>query len=143
MRVPLGLRLRMMAGRYLPFLKITPPVDREAVHRLRPLRHEQIQWEKTEEGEVLLKVPYRKDRLGKVVGFLVQLPEARAVQLDEVGSFVWGLCDGQHTVDAIVRLTSQEYKMNRRETEISVTAYLQMLAERRFIGLYQRGGSAR
>jgi len=141
MRMPLGDRLKYFAGRYLPFLKIAPPpVNRSEVFRLRPVRNTQIEWTSNSDGEALLTIPRRQDRVGKVVAFLVRMPETRAVQLDEVGSFVWGLCDGEHTVESIVRDTSAHYKMNRREVEISVTTYLQMLAERRFILLYTRGG---
>lgn len=139
MRVPLGSRARAVAGRYLPFLR-TPSPDRQAVFRLRPVRNSAIEWETTGEGEALLKVPMRKDRFGKFLAGWFRMPEARAVQLDEVGSFVWELCDGSQTVDGIVKQTCRHYKMNRREVEISVTTYLQMLAERNFIGFYQRGG---
>jgi hypothetical protein len=142
-RVPLSLRLKYAAGRYLPFLKIAPPVDRQALFRLRPARNGLIEWKTNAEGEALLSIPRRKDRVGRMVGFLVRVPQARAVQLDEVGTFVWGMCDGEHTVDGIIRETCKQYKMNRREVEISVTTYLQMLAERNFIGFYQRGGKQR
>lgn len=143
MRVPLTLRFRHAASRYLPFLKIAPPIDRQKVFHLRPVRNGAIEWETTSEGEAMLKIPHRKDRVGRVVSFWFRLPETRAVQLDEVGSYVWGLCDGQHTVEGIVKATCKEYKMNRREVEISVTTYLQMLAERNFIGFYQRGGNSK
>ncbi|MCX6362241.1 MAG: PqqD family protein [Armatimonadetes bacterium] len=143
MRVPLGLRARMLAGKYLPFLKLGPPTDRMVAFRLRPVRNSAIEWECDEQGEALLKVPYRKDKLGRALSFLVHLPEAKAVQLDEVGTFVWHLCDGEHTLEAIVKDMSSKYKMNRREAEMSVTTFLQMLSERRFVGFYERGGKQR
>src|SRR5438132_8201304 len=94
--------------------------------------------ETTEAGEALLKVPRRKDRVAGVLGSWFHVPEARGVQLDEVGTYVWSLCDGTNTVESIVKQTSREYKMNRREVEMSVTKYLQMLAERNFIAFYQK-----
>ncbi|HSV72913.1 MAG TPA: PqqD family protein [Chthonomonadales bacterium] len=141
MRVPLSLRFRMVAGRFLPFLRVNPP-DRQMVFTLRPMRHTAVEWDIDENGEARLRVPYRTDRVGRAVSFWFRLPEARDVQLDEVGSFVWGLCDGEHTVEGIVQKTAKHYKLNRREVEVSVTTYLQMLAQRRFIGFYQRGGRA-
>ncbi len=143
MRVPLSQRLKYTAGRYLPFLKIARPPDRQLVFSLRPVRNSAIEWELTADGEAMLQIPRRKDRVGRIVGFWFRLPEARAVQLDEVGSYVWGLCDGHHTVEGIVKETCKHYKMNRREVEISVTTYLQTLAERNFIGFYQRGGKTK
>ncbi|MCC6730705.1 MAG: PqqD family protein [Chthonomonadales bacterium] len=143
MRVPLSLRLKYAAGRYLPFLKIAPPVDRQEVMRLRPVRNPAIEWDAGESGEALLSIPRRSDRVGRAMGFLVRLPEARGVQLDEVGTFVWRLCDGGHTVEGIVKATSQHYKLNRREVEVSVTTYLQMLTQRNFVGWYTRGGKGK
>jgi hypothetical protein len=139
MRVPLTTRLRHTAGRYLPFLRTLPP-DREAVFRLRPVRNDAIVWESNADGEALLKIPRRDDRVGRFMAAWLRVPEAKAVQLDEVGSFVWGLCGGENTVEDIVRATAKQYKLNRREVEVSVTTYLQMLAERRYIGFYARGG---
>ena len=140
MRMPLGLRLKQFAGKHIPFLKMGPTIDRSKIFSLRPIRHQAIEWETNNEGEAVLQVPHRKDKLGKTVSYWFRLPESRAVQLDEVGTFVWNLCDGSSTVESIILQTSKKYKMNRREVEISVTTYLQMLAERHFIGFFQRGG---
>jgi len=136
----LTLRLRYTLGRYIPFLKTAPPPPREMVFSLRPIRNSAIEWETNEEGEALLRVPLRKDRMGRFIQFWFRLPETRSYELDEVGTFVWSLCDGSNSVDAIVRQTGKQYKMNRREVEISVTTYLQELARRRLIGFYQREG---
>jgi hypothetical protein len=143
MRVPLALRLKAAAGKYLPFLKMTPAVDRLQVFSYRPLRNEAIEWETNDKGEALLKVPRREGRKSKLLGLWFRIPEVRKVELDEVGSFVWTLCDGKNTVESIVKQTSRQYKLNRREVEISVTTYLQMLAERNFIGFYQKAGKSR
>src|SRR5690349_9678262 len=110
MRVPLSDRLRQSVGRYVPFLR-PAPMPRQVVFQYRPVRNTNIEWETTETGEALLKVPRRKDRTGRVIGAWFQIPETRGVQLDEVGTFVWSLCDGNHTVESIVKQTSREYKM--------------------------------
>ena len=111
--------------------------------KLRPVRNDAIQWQETDAGEAELTIPYRKDRFARAVAFIVHLPETRRVRLDEVGTFVWKLCDGNNTVDGIVRALSKHYKMNRAEVEASVGRCLQILAERRFIGFYRRGGAPR
>jgi hypothetical protein len=143
MRVPLALRLKAAAGKYLPFLKMAPPADRQKVFNYRPVRNDSIEWETSPTGETLLKVPRREGRRSKLLALWFRIPEVRKVELDEVGSFVWTLCDGKNTVESIVKQTSQQYKLNRREVEISVTTYLQMLAERNFIGFYQKSGKSK
>ncbi len=89
----------------------------------------------------MLNVPF-SPRLGRLTPLVVKWlkpPSHRRVELDEVGSFVWELCDGQRTIETIVQQTSKHYKMHRREAEVSVTSFLQMLHERNFIAFYKMG----
>jgi len=141
MRMPLRDRLYYGVGRHLPFLKIPPPqVDRKAVMTLRPGRNSLLRWEKRESGETILTVPQsdRVSRITRTMARWLRVPTERKVELDEVGAYVWELCDGSHTVDVIVQQTGKHYKMNRREAEVSVTMFLQMLHERNFIGFYKK-----
>ena len=141
MRLPLKTQLYYKMGRYLPFLKIRPPeLDRNAVFTLRPGRNSLLTWEKRQTGDILLTVP-QNDRVNIVTRTLakwLKVPNEKHVELDEVGGYVWELCDGNHTVETIVQKTSKQYKMNRREAEVSVTMFLQMLHERNFIGFYKK-----
>ncbi len=141
MRVPLKWKIYKTAGKYLPFLKIRPPeVDRNSAMTLRPARNSLLTWEEKESGKTILTVPVqeKKGRVARSMAKWMQVPAERYVELDEVGGFVWEICDGKHTVEQIVQLTSKEYKMNRREAEVSVTMFLQMLHERKYIGFYKR-----
>lgn len=143
MRLPLKSQLYYKIGRHLPFLKIRPPeVDRKQVMTLRPGKNSLITSEKQETGETILIVPQndKVNRITKFVAKWMKIPNERKIELDEVGGYVWELCDGTHTVDTIVKRTSQEYKMSRREAEVSVTMFLQMLHERNFIGFYKKAG---
>jgi hypothetical protein len=141
MRLPLKMQIYYKLGRWLPFLKIRPPeVDRGAVFTLRPGRNAKLTWEKRDSGDILLTVP-QNDRVGPITRLMakwLRVPTERHVELDEVGGFVWELCDGSNTVENIVQKTSKQYKMNRREAEVSVTMFLQMLHERNFIGFYKK-----
>ena|SRR5579883_1946124 len=141
MPLPLKTRLYYGLGRHLPFLKIRPPqVDRQAAMTLRPVRNSNLSWEKRESGDTLLTIP-QNEKVGRVTRAMakwMKVPTERHVELDEVGSFVWDLCDGNNTVETIVQKTGRQYKMNRREAEISVTTFLQMLHERNFVGFYKK-----
>ena len=140
--LPLKFRAQMLAGKYLPFLKIRPPeVDRRGAMTLRPGRNALLTWEKQPEGKTLITVPLdhtKAGRLSQLLAKWLKAPSERRVELDEVGAFVWELCDGSNTVDAIVTRTGREYKMNRREAEVSVTMFLQMLHEKNYIGFYKK-----
>lgn len=146
MKQPLQTRLYYGIGRHLPFLKIRPPiVDRKAAMTLRPGRNSLLTYEKREGGEVILTIPQneRAGRVTKAVARWLKMPRDRKVELDEVGGYVWELCDGTYTVDNIVQKTAKHYKMNRREAEVSVTMFLQMLHERKFIGFYKKEQSSK
>lgn len=136
------LRAQMFAGKYLPFLKIRPPeTDRSAALTLRPGRNAMLTWEKQDAGKTMITVPLDLKKGGKITRLMakwLQAPSQRHVELDEVGGFVWELCDGSHTVETIVQKTGREYKMNRREAEVSVTMFLQMLHEKNYIGFYKK-----
>jgi len=59
----------------------------------------------------------------------------RRVELDEVGSFVWEMCDGETTVRRMIARLADEFKLNRKEAEVSLTAYLQTLARKGLVSL--------
>ena len=141
MPLPLKMRLYYGLGRYLPFLKIPPPdADRQSAMTLRPARNEKLTWDKQESGETILIVPQNEkvSFLTRMMAKWLNAPTERRVELDEVGGFVWEMCDGKRTVETIVHTTGREFKMNRREAEVSVTMFLQMLHERNFIGFYKK-----
>ncbi len=62
------------------------------------------------------------------------VPEAKPITLDAVGSFVWLHCDGEHTVEKLVAMMSEEYRVGKREIEFSLTEYLQTLGKRGMVG---------
>ncbi len=59
----------------------------------------------------------------------------RRFELDELGSFVFRLIDGQRTVAGIVEAFREQYRLNRREAELSTVSFLRMLAQRRVIAV--------
>jgi hypothetical protein len=129
-----------------------PKISRGEVLAACPLRNSLIEWEwqpkygvdsdeeTTPPQVILLKVPRRSDRWGNLVAKWFKLPEFRKVELDEMGSDVWEKCDGNTNVEMINREICQKYRLNKRQGEVSVTAYLKMLADRRFIQL-KKGSS--
>jgi len=59
----------------------------------------------------------------------------RRVELDEFGSFVMRQIDGHRDVLAIVEAFSNRFGTNRRETELSVVAFLKSLIRRRIVSI--------
>ncbi len=110
------------------------PLSRDQAFEARPVRNPQLKWRVNDDGYVEVVVPRRKDVFGRTMGFLFFVPESRPVILDEVGTRVWHLCDGERTVQQIARALSEEYKLGRREVEASLTEYLRTLGKRGMVG---------
>jgi len=108
---------------------------RDDVLKARPVRNTLVKWEQNPENElVTLSVPQKEILWVKLVSKLFRLPNSRIIALDEVGSFVWGLCDGYNTLDAIIRALSNKYKLTHKESETSLMEYFRRLSKRGIIG---------
>ncbi|GIV06965.1 MAG: hypothetical protein KatS3mg017_0167 [Fimbriimonadales bacterium] len=110
-----------------------PQVDRRQVLRLYPLRNAAVRYEQSEDGIYTLIVPLQPRGLFGWFSRIFKLPHEHRIELDDIGSLVWTLCDGQHQVDAIAQRLTQQYKLERREAEYALFAFLNTLARRGFI----------
>jgi len=111
------------------------PLTREQSLASVPLRNEAVEVGRTDAGDVQLSVPRRDTWWVKALARLLYVPKRRRIALDEVGSFVWELCDGRHNVRQIIQALCQRYKLHRKEAEVSVVAYLRQLAKKGLIGI--------
>ena len=122
--------IQKLAGKKEP----GPRISRQDALRVYPTRNPNLEWEMDqEEGVVAARLKRPHDLRSRVVGGFLMLPDARTLKLDEVGTFVWDLCDGKHTVADIVGKMAEQYKLSRREVEVSLTEFLRMLAKRGMI----------
>jgi len=105
------------------------------VLKSRPVRNSLIKWEKSDENDLVsLVVPQKETFWVKSVSKVFMLPKSRVVALDEVGSFVWIMCDGHNSIDSIVRSLCNKYKLTHKEGETSLLAYFRKLGKRGMIG---------
>jgi len=93
-----------------------------------------VEWEENAAGEVVIIIRPRNDRLIRVLKWLFPPPKERRIELDQVGSEVWRMCDGSTSVDQLIRRMAKKYKLNRKEAEASTTEYLRQLGKRRLVG---------
>lgn len=99
-----------------------------------PVRNDGLTTEPTADGELMVTVPRRSDWVGKVLALVFAVPKERKVVLDRVGAEIWGLCDGRHSVEGIITALAQKHNLNRKEAEVSLTAYLRQLGRRGLVG---------
>ena len=92
-----------------------PEITQRQAQQIRPLRNPRLEWEHNDDGYVVATLTRRASLRGKLISFFLAVPETRPVVLDEVGTFVWNLCDGEHSVEQITEALCAEYKLSRRE----------------------------
>ncbi len=100
-----------------------------------PVRNQAVEEDEADDGNVRLLIPRREDWWVRAAARVFYVPKKRRLTLDEIGSFVWRLCDGNHSVREIIRALAARYKLHRKEAEVSVVAYLRTLAKRRLIAV--------
>ncbi len=110
-------------------------IPRPLLLQSKPMRNPYVKWERYPSGEVAIFVKYKKGLMRRILSSFVKLPEYKKIALDKVGSYVWELCDGKHTVGEIADRLVEKYKLRRREAEVALIAYLQQLIKRGLIGL--------
>jgi len=109
--------------------------NKDDVLKSRPVRNTLIKWEQQPETKIIsLTVPQKEVWWIRIVSKLFMLPKSRVIVLDEVGSFVWNLCDGYNSIDTIVRALCNKYKLTRKEAETSLLEYFRKLGKRGIIG---------
>jgi len=110
-------------------------LDRRTSLSARPLRNPLLQWERDEEGLVEVRVPRKDTRWVKALSRAFYIPQGKTFSLDEPGSFVWGLCDGETEVRSIIQRFARHFKLTRKEAEISTLQYFRTMTQKGFVGL--------
>ena len=109
-------------------------ISREAMLASKPIRNELVRWERDDNGEVLITLTRQQRWKVNLLAKFFYIPKERRIGLDEIGSEVWEMCDGKHSLDRMIRRLADKYKLNRREAEVALTTYLKQLGKKRLIG---------
>lgn len=111
----------------------TPTIDRRQSLDAIPVLNGGFVPETRADGQLdlVIRAPRRKSLLSRYMPPEVE----QRFKLDELGTYVYGLIDGVRTVEQIMDAFGGNYRLNKREAEISVAAFLRMLAERKIISI--------
>ncbi|UCH34889.1 MAG: PqqD family protein [Armatimonadota bacterium] len=111
-----------------------PKLSKERALASYPMRNQAVEWSSSGE-ETVIVMRRREDWVGRLLSLFFVVPKERKLQLDRVGSYVWQGCDGQHTVAELIERLAAKYKLNRKEAEVSLTAFLRQLGKRKLIAI--------
>jgi hypothetical protein len=102
-----------------------------------PIVNPTVKAARSASGLITLHVPRREDNLGRILitVFRVSPDVTKKVQLDEMGSFVWELCDGKNDVRAMVERLRERYHLEWKEAEVSLAAFMRSLMKKRLVAL--------
>ena len=97
---------------------------------------------RSEEGPLSLGIPMPPSPILRWFPKLAKASSGeRKIDLDEVGTFVWDMCNCETTVRQMIERLSAEYRMNRKEAEVSLFAFLQTLAKKGIVSLIVPGAN--
>ena len=101
-----------------------------------PVRNHALTVERNERGEAVIVIRHKRAGLRRILARILAVPLTdKRIELDEPGTFVWDMCDGEADIATIVRRLAKRYKLERKEAEVSVLSYLRQMTRRRFIGI--------
>jgi hypothetical protein len=89
----------------------------------------------TDQGLVRIRYPILlRPWLARLLPRGASLP-VRTLELDSMGSFVWGYIDGERTVRDLAVLVASRYGCHASEAEHAVAAFVRHLGRRGILGL--------
>ena len=114
-------------------------VSREQALKSIPAKNIQISEESSESGELVVHYlttmrPWISKVVRRLGGTGAQL-QTKKLQLDQLGTEVWKLIDGNRSVRLIVRAFAESNQLQMREAEVAVTQFIRELGKRGLIGL--------
>jgi len=110
-----------------------PRVEEPEINLLELIPVKNMQWEKKEDGLiVLLKPKFKHPFFKKHILPRLKYPFYK-VKLDDVGSFVWERCDGKKTVKEIAHGLKEEFGEKVEPLYNRLALFLQNLEKNRFI----------
>ncbi len=97
-----------------------------------PMRNESISWTKDEEGVVTLETE-NKGIFNKIAHKFFKKPKVSYVHLDETGSFVWLLLDGEKTIYDLGKDVEVKFGEKANPLYERLAKYFQILDSYNFI----------
>ena len=89
-------------------------------------------WSADEEGKVSLQIE-NKGVFNKIAQILLKKPKVSYVHLDEMGSFIWPLLDGQKTILELGEMVEKEFGERVKPLYERLARYIQILESYGFV----------
>lgn len=92
------------------------------------------------EGNGIVTVLYKKEKLTIVEKFFFKNSASKPhkIDLDEVGSFIWKLCDGKKNIEQIIENTKEEFGDRVEPAKERVELFINQMNKTKLINLYKK-----
>lgn len=98
----------------------------------RPAQSSELKWSADENGKVSLHIE-NKGIANRIAQKLIKKPKISYVHLDEIGSFVWPLLDGEKTIIELGKLVEEEFGEKASPLYERLAKYFQILDSYHFV----------
>ncbi len=98
----------------------------------RPMRPEEISWSVDENGMVILDIE-NKGMFNKLAQILFHRPKISHIHLDEMGSFIWPLLDGEKDIVVLGVLVKEHFGDKAEPLYERLAKYFQILDSYSFL----------
>lgn len=93
-----------------------------------------VRWTDLDTGELLVTYERAVGGVGRALMGLLAAPRTAQVVLDAMGTRVVKRIDGSRSVADLLEFVTAEFKLSRKEAEVALLKYLELLAKRNFVG---------
>ena len=97
----------------------------------KPLRADYIRWKK-EDGEVVLEIE-NKGVANKIAQKLFKKPKISYIHLDEMGSYIWSMLDGEENIISLGEKVREHFGDSAEPLYERLSRYIKTLEDYKFI----------
>ena len=97
-----------------------------------PIRSEKVDWKTEEDGSITLLIE-NTGWANRIAQKLFGKPKISFVHLDEMGSFLWPILDGDKNIIELGKLVEEEFKDKAQPLYPRLAKYFQILQSYKFI----------
>ena len=94
----------------------------------KPKKCENVESDGKETDTLKLYVPYKKSYVIKLLSRFMDIPDERTFRFNQMGSMVWDLCDGTHTVEEIKNTIMKRSKGDEKDIERRLIKFINKLS---------------
>ncbi|MDO4608568.1 MAG: PqqD family protein [Clostridia bacterium] len=98
----------------------------------KPLRNPDINWTSDDKGVITLEIE-NKGVMKKITQILFKKPKISYIHLDEMGSFIWPLIDGESDITALGKKVDEHFGEKAHPLYERLAQYIKILASYGFV----------